>query len=270
MADEDIPEPEAGSSDGSEASGGGPEGLEDLPESMDPDDFTEEQLEELLTHETKSLPKHLRIAQAKYKSQKARAKMEEKKEEEGDGDDDEDDEPSEEEKRAERGRSFPDARQVLKGVPEAVERLSMQNNVPYVVAEPGHVIEVLSYAKRVLSYDHLACLTAADYDDRLEVVYNLHSYPNGRDLAVKVALPRDDPVVGTATDLWLGADWFEREVYDLFGVRFEGHPNLKRIMMPEGWDGFPLRKDYNITEEQYIGMDAQGNDTVSTTPEGGW
>lgn len=246
-----------------------PDGLEDFPESMDPDDFTEEQLETLLTYETKTLPKTLRIAQAKYKSRKARAKMEEKKEE-GDGGDDEEKEPSEEEKRAERARTYPDARQVLNGIPEAVERLSMQKNIPYVVAKRDHVVRVLGYAKRVLDYDHLACLTAADYDDRLEVVYNLHSYPSGRDLAVKVVLPRDDPVVESATDLWLGADWFEREVYDLYGVRFDGHPNLKRIMMPEGWEGHPLRKDYNITEEQFIGMDEQGNDTVSRTPEGGW
>lgn len=238
---------------------------DDFPVSDDPDDFTEEQLEQLLEVETKDLPQDLRIAQGKYKSQQARAKMEEEDEEE-----EEDTGPTEEELAREKARSFADVRQIEDDRPDAVEDVAMQTDVPYVVVTAEGAHDVLSYAERVLSYDHLSCLTAADYSDRIEVVWNLYSYARGKRLAVKAKLGRDDPTVDTVTDLWKGANWFEREVWDLFGVRFDGHPNLKRIMMPDGWEGYPLRKDYNIGQEQYIGMDEQGNDVVTRSPEGGW
>jgi NADH-quinone oxidoreductase subunit C len=243
----------------------GPDLPDDLPDSDDPDDFTEEQLETLLEHERKELPQDLRIVQAKYKSQKARAKMEDEEEEE-----EEDEGPSEEELERQRAREFADVRNLEDDRPEAVEDVAMQTDVPYVVADVEGVGEVLDYARRVLGYDHLACLTAADYEDRIEVVWNLYCYDRNTSLAVKAPVDRDDPEVPTATDLWKGANWFEREVFDLFGVRFDGHPNLKRIMMPDGWEGYPLRKDYNIGQEQYIGMDEQGNDVVTRSPEGGW
>lgn len=244
----------------------GPDLPDDFPESDDPDDFTEEQLETLLEFETKELPQDLRIAQAKHKSRRARAKMEEDEDDE----DDEDQGPTEEEIERERAREFPDVRNLEDDRPDAVADVAMQTDVPYVVAEADGVHSVLDYARRVLDYDHLSCVTAADYDDRIEVVWNLYSYERQTRLAVKAALPRDDPQVPTCTDLWKGANWFEREVWDLFGVRFTGHPNLKRIMMPDGWEGHPLRKDYNIGQEQYIGMDEQGNDVVTRSPEGGW
>ena len=85
---------------------------------------------------------------------------------------------------------------------------------------------------------------------RLEVVYHLYSHARTRRLRVKVPVGEADAVVDSVTSLWKAADWFEREVWDMFGVRFEGHPNLKRILMYEPFDGHPLRKDYPVNKRQ--------------------
>ncbi len=85
---------------------------------------------------------------------------------------------------------------------------------------------------------------------RLEVVYHLYSHTRTRRLRLKVPVGAADAVVDSVTGLWKAADWFEREVWDMFGVRFEGHPNLKRILMYEPFDGHPLRKDYPVNKRQ--------------------
>ncbi len=89
-------------------------------------------------------------------------------------------------------------------------------------------------------------ITAQDHPENGEIVlvYSLYSYTLSHRLMVKTVLDRKDPRIGTVSDIWEGADWSEREVYDLYGVVFENHPNLRRIMMYEGWEGYPLRKDY--------------------------
>ncbi len=93
-------------------------------------------------------------------------------------------------------------------------------------------------------FDYLANLTAVDWPDRFETVYHLCRTTGGVPLTVKVALDKADPVAPSVTQVWPGADFQEREVYDMFGVRFRGHPNLKRILMWEGFAGYPLRKDW--------------------------
>ena len=85
---------------------------------------------------------------------------------------------------------------------------------------------------------------------RLEVVYHLYSHTHTRRLRVKVPVGAADAVVDSVTGLWKAADWFEREVWDMFGIRFTGHPNLKRILMYEPFDGHPLRKDYPVRKRQ--------------------
>lgn len=98
-------------------------------------------------------------------------------------------------------------------------------------------------------FDALADLTCVDWypsDPRFEVVYHLFSTSTKKRVRLKVKLPGSDASVDSLVPLWAGASFFEREVFDLFGIRFDGHPNLKRIMMPEGWDGHPLRKDYPV------------------------
>lgn len=135
-----------------------------------------------------------------------------------------------------------------------------------------NLVEAMKYLQQGLGYDHLACITAIDWKEgKLEVVYNLWSYAKNRPMAVRVSVTTDDPVVPSVTSLWKGADWLEREEYDLMGIRFEGHPDLRRIMLPEGWQGHPLRKDYDVKHEQYVGMDDEGNDVVYQEPrEDAW
>lgn len=84
----------------------------------------------------------------------------------------------------------------------------------------------------------------------MEVVYHLYSYANRQSLSVKVKTDRESSVVPSVVDLWKGADWNERETYDLLGIHFEGHPNLKRILLPDEWEGHPLRKDYQPLDEE--------------------
>jgi NADH-quinone oxidoreductase subunit C len=105
----------------------------------------------------------------------------------------------------------------------------------------------------------------------MEVVYNLYSYDHGEHLAVQVWVPRevDQCSVPTVSDLWAGANWHEREVFDLYGVTFEGHPDMKRIFMPEDWEGHPHRKDYDLGEQQYIYRE-DGIDKVTKDAGKGW
>jgi NADH-quinone oxidoreductase subunit C len=100
-----------------------------------------------------------------------------------------------------------------------------------------------------LQYNALADITCVDWfpkEPRFEVVYHLFSTANKKYLRLKVRLSGDDANIDSLTPIWVGANFFEREVFDLFGVRFDEHPNLVRIMMPEDWEGHPLRKDYPV------------------------
>jgi NADH-quinone oxidoreductase subunit C len=100
-----------------------------------------------------------------------------------------------------------------------------------------------------LQYNSLADVTCVDWyprEPRFEVVYQLFSISNKKYLRLKVKLQGEDPNIDSLTAIWPGANFFEREVFDLFGVRFDQHPNLTRIMMPEDWEGHPLRKDYPV------------------------
>jgi NADH-quinone oxidoreductase subunit C len=111
-----------------------------------------------------------------------------------------------------------------------------------------------------LYFDHLACITALDFpkENKMEVVYNLAALTQGIAIALKIQLVRTDergklPVVPSLTSLWGGANWLEREVYDMFGIVFSAHPDLRRILMPADWEGFPLQKDY-VVQEKYHGI----------------
>jgi NADH-quinone oxidoreductase subunit C len=105
-----------------------------------------------------------------------------------------------------------------------------------------------------LQFDFMSCLSGVDYDDtQLAVVYHLYSYPHNHKLVLKVLVPKSNPKVQTVSDVWATANWHEREAFDLLGIEFEGHPDLRRILLPEDWEGFPLRKDYKV-QEFYKGM----------------
>jgi NADH-quinone oxidoreductase subunit C len=100
-----------------------------------------------------------------------------------------------------------------------------------------------------LRYDFLSDLCGVDWPgrpERFEVVYNLYSLRHRSRLRLKVRLPESDPAVPTVCGVWPTADWHEREAYDLYGIRFEGHPDLRRILNPDDFEGFPYRKDFPI------------------------
>lgn len=100
-------------------------------------------------------------------------------------------------------------------------------------------------------FDMLSCVTGIDNGveaNTMEVIYHLYSIPFNVSLMLKVVLPRENPEVDSLCSVWKSANWLEREVYDMFGIEFKNHPDLRRILMPNDWEGFPLRKDYQHQE----------------------
>jgi NADH-quinone oxidoreductase subunit C len=85
-------------------------------------------------------------------------------------------------------------------------------------------------------------------EQQFDVIWILYSFPRNERIRVKTMIKEGDPVA-TVSDIWETANWLEREVYDMFGIKFDGHPDLKRILLPEDWKGFPLRKDYGILQQ---------------------
>jgi len=117
-------------------------------------------------------------------------------------------------------------------------------------------------------YDHLSLITGVDRKDKLEVVYHLHNMKEDKYLVIKTET--FDERVPSLTPLFSSANWDEREQYDLMGIVFEGHPNLKRMFLPESWVGHPLRKNYDLSKVQYINMDENGEDYATFDPGDGW
>ncbi len=123
------------------------------------------------------------------------------------------------------------------------------------IIRPEFLLRVMEFLKKDprLQFNMLVDITAVDRQGeapRFEVVYHLLSVPFTRRLRIKLRVPESDPTVDSLTPLWGDANWLEREVWDMFGVRFTGHPNLKRILLYEEFQGHPLRKDYPIRKRQ--------------------
>lgn len=115
---------------------------------------------------------------------------------------------------------------------------------------PENILEACRIAKEQLKFERLSTVTAVDRypsEPRFEVVYHLHSVSTRQRLRLKARVTEQKAEIDSVTPVWIGADWYEREVWDLFGIRFLNHPNLKRIMMPDDWEGYPLRRDYPVT-----------------------
>jgi NADH-quinone oxidoreductase subunit C len=123
------------------------------------------------------------------------------------------------------------------------------DGIPYVLVRPEQIAETARIARDELGYQRWVDLTAVDEPDvepRFELQYLVHSMTEQRWLRLKT---QTDDTVPTVTSVYPGANWYEREVFDLFGVTFEGHPDLTRIMMPDDWEGHPLRRDYPMGGE---------------------
>ena len=130
---------------------------------------------------------------------------------------------------------------------------------PWAVIAPDAIAEVATFAKSdpALAFDNLLCLSAVDYPKedppRMEVVYHLLSYEHRHKFVLKVHLPREGAHVPTVEGTWAVANWHEREAYDLFGMVFDGHSDMRRILLPDDWIGHPLRKDW-VDPDFYNGM----------------
>jgi len=131
---------------------------------------------------------------------------------------------------------------------------------PYIKINPSPIFEISQFLKTTpnLNFDALMCLSGLDYgadkeDDSLGLVYNLHSIKHNHKITIRVDLNRKNAKLPSVEKIWRTADWHEREAYDLFGVIFENHPDLRRILCPDDWQGYPLRKDY-VTQKYYHGV----------------
>jgi NADH-quinone oxidoreductase subunit C len=121
----------------------------------------------------------------------------------------------------------------------------------FLVAKPAAVVPILEALKLELDFDYLVDVTAVDYPkraERFDVVYILYSFPRNERMRVKTTIP-DGYNPASAVTVHLTANWLEREVFDMFGIQFAGHPDMRRILLPEEWQGHPLRKDYGILQQ---------------------
>ena len=138
---------------------------------------------------------------------------------------------------------------VLNFASEAVE--------PWLEVEPDSLHDVMAYLKSEegLDFNEIMCLRGVDIgvESELGVTYHLCSTAGGSRVTIRVKLYREKPAVSSVSDLWRTAGWHERETYDLFGIAFEGHPDLTRILLPDDWEGYPLRKDY-VLNKTYHGI----------------
>jgi len=135
------------------------------------------------------------------------------------------------------------ARQMTERFPEAVIEADSQA----ILVSSESILTICEFLKSSpeLAFDYLNFITAVDYHDYFELVYQLTSMQHNHSLVLKIrCYDRDNSVVPSVITVWRGADLQEREIYDLFGISFEGHPNLKRLVLWEGFEGHPLRKDY--------------------------
>ena len=137
--------------------------------------------------------------------------------------------------------------------PGAVLEVAAFRDEVTITVERETIVRICHFLKENpdLRYDFLADLCGVDWlgkrEPRFEVVYNLYSIPRGDRIRMKVRVP-EGAEVPSVTGVWSTANWHEREVFDMFGIRFVGHPDLRRILMPEDWEGHPLRKDYPVED----------------------
>jgi NADH-quinone oxidoreductase subunit C len=145
---------------------------------------------------------------------------------------------------------------------------------PFAVVATEAIVEVAGFCKSdsALAMDNLMCLSGVDYPKeeppRMEVVYHLYSYTHHHTFALKVHLPRENPAVATVEGLWGVANFHERECWDMFGIVFTGHSDMRRILLPDDWEGHPLRKDWE-DPEYYNGMHVKPTEQMAERAMGG-
>jgi len=164
-----------------------------------------------------------------------------------------------------------DALEALLG--DRVVRRETHLNAESFVIRPDDVEGVLRALKDEAGFDHLSCVTAQEYEDRYESIYHLRKYDDPtQEVNVVVPVGRENPVHQSAASVYKTAEWHEREAYDLVGIEYEGHPDLRRILLPETWQGHPLSKDYDQDRPQMVTLKEHVNplaDTQRTSDAGG-
>ncbi len=140
---------------------------------------------------------------------------------------------------------------IRRNFPDAVEAAVEGPGDPFCVLKADSVLPVCRFLKGDAEMSLDMCISVCGVDDKkdLWVVWHLCSISRGHRATLKTRLDRKYPAVSSVVSVWPGAGWHERETYDLYGVRFDGHPDLRRILLPEDWQGHPLRKDYEYPDE---------------------
>ena len=150
-------------------------------------------------------------------------------------------------------KSFPVVAALAEAEPEALTGGKFDRNELTLEIAPERIVLVCAYLKNQQQFPRVSTVTAVDWfpqEPRFEVVYHLHSPSTNQRLRLKCRLPGENAQIESVTSVWRGANWYERETFDLFGIRFRNHPDLRRIMLPEDWEGHPLRKDYPVTGDR--------------------
>jgi len=151
---------------------------------------------------------------------------------------------------------------VEKEVPDAVLGVEEHHNAPAILANPSRVDDVVRVLKQN-GYNHLSSVSAVEYENRYESVYHLRRITDDRqdfeEINVVAMTDKEDPSVQTVSGVFKGANWHEREAYDLMGIRYDDHPDLRRILLPETWKGHPLRGEYDVDQPQYTTLEAHAN-----------
>lgn len=153
--------------------------------------------------------------------------------------------------------TFDDVQKAVSGkFPSAVLERADTKPDPSLKIDPKQIHAVVKYCRDELKFETIGNLSGVDYPalPALCVVYHLASYTHKLVVCLKAYLPREEaPRIQSVTDLYKGANWLERETYDMFGIHFDSHPDHRRILMPPDWEGYPLRKDF-VTPDYYNGM----------------
>jgi NADH-quinone oxidoreductase subunit C len=149
--------------------------------------------------------------------------------------------------------SYPVAAALAQGFSDAIVGGHDEHGELTLFIAPAAIVDVCRYLKQDQQFNRVSGITGVDWwpaDPRFEVVYLLHSVPRNLRVRLKCRLAENEEIE-SVTSVWRGANWYERETFDMFGIRFLNHPDLRRIMMPADWEGHPLRKDYPVHGHKY-------------------
>lgn len=136
---------------------------------------------------------------------------------------------------------------LLEKFTEKIKEKEVCDFSPAFEVDKGMILEVCKFLResKELSYDLLSCMVGVDREDGFEVIYCLFSFDKKHKLTLKVPLPKDNPQIESVTPIWQAANWHEREIAELFGIKFKNHPDPRGILLPEDWDeGYPMRRDW--------------------------